>query len=133
MMRRTSRRQLVTYTGFQLAGNLSLTILFSGRATGFPSSTLLHFLFGVSLLKPKSRKKGTLTIKGLLGNLGKEHGQSFKDVASRIDTVVFGPHASAAFPTELKPFISASLSRRKQFLECSLSIFSARQAKPSSP
>ena len=48
---------------------------------------------------------------------GKEHGQSFQDVASRIDTVVFGPHASAAFPTELKPFISASLTRRKQFLE----------------
>ena len=46
-----------------------------GRGAGFviarlPSSTLLPFLFGgVSLLKPTLRKKGTLIIKGLLGNL----------------------------------------------------------------
>ena len=37
--------------------------------TGFPSSTLLPFFLGVLLLKPNSRKKGTLIIKGLLGNL----------------------------------------------------------------
>ena len=38
----------------------------------FPSSTpLLPFFFGgVSLLKPKMREKGTLVIKGLLGNIG---------------------------------------------------------------
>ena len=35
----------------------------------YPCSTLLPFLFGVSLLKPNSRKKGTLIIRGLLGNL----------------------------------------------------------------
>ena len=35
----------------------------------FPSSTLLPFFGGVPLLKPNSRKKGTLIIKGLLGNL----------------------------------------------------------------
>ena len=36
----------------------------------FPSSTLLPFFsLGVSLLKPSIRKKGTLIIKGLLGNL----------------------------------------------------------------
>ena len=36
----------------------------------YPSSALLPFLFGVSLLKLNSRKKGTLIINGLLGNLG---------------------------------------------------------------
>ena len=37
----------------------------------FPSSTLLPFFFLGSLIKPIiSRKKGTLIIKGLLGNLG---------------------------------------------------------------
>ncbi|CAK0897503.1 unnamed protein product, partial [Prorocentrum cordatum] len=46
---------------------------------------------------------------------GKERGLKFEDVASRIDTVVLGPHASAAFPEELKPFVSQSLSRRKQY------------------
>ena len=34
-----------------------------------PNSTLLPFFFWVPLLKPNSRKKGTLIIKGLLGNL----------------------------------------------------------------
>ena len=44
--------------------------------TRFPSSTLLPFFLGVPLLKPNSRKKGTLIIKGLLGNLGKTpHGE----------------------------------------------------------
>ena len=36
----------------------------------YPSSTLLPFLFWVSSLKLNNRKKGTLTINGLLGNLG---------------------------------------------------------------
>ena len=40
--------------------------------TRFPSSTLLPFFLGVPLLKPNSRKKGTLIIKGLLGNLVKD-------------------------------------------------------------
>ena len=31
------------------------------------------FFWGVPLLKPNSRKKGTLIIKGLLGNLVVEH------------------------------------------------------------
>ena len=34
-----------------------------------PSSTLLPFFFLGSLIKTDSRKKGTLIIKGLLGNL----------------------------------------------------------------
>ena len=34
-----------------------------------PSSTLLPFFFWGSLIKPNSKKKGTLIIKGLLGNL----------------------------------------------------------------
>ncbi len=39
----------------------------------------------------------------------------FAAVAGRIDTVVFGPHASAAFPAELRPFVSPALTRRKQY------------------
>ena len=35
----------------------------------FPSSTLLPFFLEVPSLKPNSRKKGTLIMKGLLGNL----------------------------------------------------------------
>ena len=45
---------------------------------------------------------------------GKDEGEPFEEVATRIDTVVFGPHASAAFPSELRPFISPALTRRKQ-------------------
>ena len=37
--------------------------------TRYPSSTLLPFLFWGLLMKLNSRKKGTLIIKGLLGNL----------------------------------------------------------------
>lgn len=36
------------------------------------------------------------------------------DRLSQIDTIVFGPHASAAFPEELRPFIAPGLTRRKQ-------------------
>ncbi len=32
-----------------------------------------------------------------------------------IDTIVLGPHASAAFPAELRPFVAPALTRRKQF------------------
>lgn len=39
----------------------------------------------------------------------------FSDVAPRIDTIIFGPHASAAFPAELKPFVAIELTARKQF------------------
>ena len=39
----------------------------------------------------------------------------FEAVAAGIDTIVVGPHASAAFPAELRPFISPGLTRRKQF------------------
>eukprot|EP00927_Polykrikos_kofoidii_P068688 TRINITY_DN64018_c0_g1_i1.p1 TRINITY_DN64018_c0_g1~~TRINITY_DN64018_c0_g1_i1.p1 ORF type:complete len:392 (+),score=59.80 TRINITY_DN64018_c0_g1_i1:106-1176(+) len=46
---------------------------------------------------------------------GKGCGRSFEEVASDIDTVVSGPHASAAFPAELRPFISERLTRRKQY------------------
>ena len=44
----------------------------SGAASLVPSSPVVPFYpfsFWVPLLKPKSRKKGTLIIKGLLGNL----------------------------------------------------------------
>ncbi len=46
--------------------------------------------------------------------------QTLAEVAARIDTIVLGPHASAAFPLELKPFIAAELSLRKQcdFSDC---------------
>ena len=39
------------------------------RRTRYPSGTLFLFYFGVSLLKLNIRKKGTLIIQGLLGNL----------------------------------------------------------------
>ena len=40
------------------------------RVLGFVVVPFYPFSFWVPLLKPKSRKKGTLIIKGLLGNLG---------------------------------------------------------------
>ena len=52
--------------------------------TRFSSSTFTLFLFGGSLLKPNSRKKGTLIsliIKGLLGNLDKRQ-ESFPSLLS---------------------------------------------------
>jgi len=41
--------------------------------------------------------------------------QPFAAVAAQIDTVVFGPHASAGFPAELRPFTATGLTRRQQF------------------
>ncbi len=41
--------------------------------------------------------------------------ESFAQAAARMDTLVLGPHASAAFPGELRPFVSPALTRRKQF------------------
>ena len=41
---------------------------------GSPVVPFYPFSFWVPLLKPNSRKKGTLIIKGLLGNLGKGKG-----------------------------------------------------------
>ncbi len=38
----------------------------------------------------------------------------FEAVAAAVTTVVLGPHASAAFPAELKPFIAPGLTLRKQ-------------------
>ncbi len=46
---------------------------------------------------------------------GRERGTSFDAVAGSIRTVVLGPHASAGFPAELRPFIAPGLTRRKQF------------------
>ena len=46
-----------------------LGYVLQGLKARFPSSTLLPVFLGVPLLKPNSRKKGTLIIKGLLGNL----------------------------------------------------------------
>jgi hypothetical protein len=40
--------------------------------------------------------------------------QRFEDIAGMIDTIVLAPHASAAFPAELRPFIAPGLTRRKQ-------------------
>lgn len=38
----------------------------------------------------------------------------FAAVAAQIDTIVFGPHAVAAFPAELRPHVSPQLTLRKQ-------------------
>ena len=40
--------------------------------------------------------------------------EPFAAAAARIDTVILGPHASAAFPAELKPFVNPALTHRKQ-------------------
>lgn len=40
--------------------------------------------------------------------------QPFEQAAAQIDTIVLGPHASAAFPSELKPFVNPELTQRKQ-------------------
>lgn len=44
--------------------------------------------------------------------------------AASIDTIVLGPHASAAFPAELRPFINPALTRRQQcdFSDCTTSV-----------
>lgn len=39
----------------------------------------------------------------------------FSDVAADIDLVLTGPHASAALPRELEPFVDGSLTERLQF------------------
>lgn len=39
----------------------------------------------------------------------------FNAAAARIDTIVLGPHASGRFPAELRPFVDAALTRRKQY------------------
>lgn len=39
----------------------------------------------------------------------------FAAAAAHINTIVLGPHASAAFPAELEPFVASELTRRKQF------------------
>jgi hypothetical protein len=38
-----------------------------------------------------------------------------RDALPRFDVLVTGPHATAAIPAELKPFLSRRLTRRKQF------------------
>ena len=49
----------------------------------YPSSSLFPFFyFGVSLLKLSCRKKGTLILNGLLGNLGSALGSRFVPVGS---------------------------------------------------
>lgn len=62
---------------------------------------------------------------------GKEDGAPFDSVASRIDTIVVGPHASAAYPAELRPFVSQALTRRKQhdYSDCSTKAVGRRWAE----
>ena len=52
-----------------LEGEYSLDV--HVKPLGSPVVPFYPFSFWVPLLKPNSRKKGTLIIKGLLGNLGK--------------------------------------------------------------
>ena len=47
-----------------------------GRVARSSSSTLLPLFFWVSFSIPSSRKKGTLIMKGLLGNLGRKDSSS---------------------------------------------------------
>jgi N-formylglutamate amidohydrolase len=39
----------------------------------------------------------------------------FDQIAQGVDTILCGPHSSAAFPAELQQFINPNLTRRKQF------------------
>ena len=62
--------------GFRISRDLGLwpavqcfRILAGGDVLGTPVVPFCPFNFGVSLLKLNSRKKGTLIINGLLGNL----------------------------------------------------------------
>ena len=56
------------------SSNLASKGSFQGSKLGSPVVPFYPFSFWVPLLKPNSRKKGTLIIKGLLGNLGKGKG-----------------------------------------------------------
>lgn len=38
----------------------------------------------------------------------------FEQATVQIDTIVLGPHASVAFPSELRPFVNLELTQRKQ-------------------
>ena len=49
---------------------MGLEGLWSLEFLGTPVVPFYPFYFGLSLFKQNSRKKGTLIIKGLLGNLG---------------------------------------------------------------
>ena len=63
---------------------------------GTPVVPFCPFYFGVSLLKQKSRKKGTLIIKGLLGNLEKQDGLAAKHdrISEKLFTeTMFSNHA----------------------------------------
>ena len=58
-------------SGFQGSRLRGLTVgLRVNGVLGSPVVPFYPFLWGGPLLKPNSRKKGTLIIKGLLGNLG---------------------------------------------------------------
>lgn len=46
---------------------------------------------------------------------GKASGVPFESAMARVDTIITGPHAGAAFPNELKPFVCPSLTRRMQY------------------
>jgi hypothetical protein len=59
----------------------------------------------------KGKKHG---LHDLVSWAGKTPEQPFEEVAARITTIVLGPHASAAFPDEIQPFISPTLTLRKQ-------------------
>jgi hypothetical protein len=45
---------------------------------------------------------------------GREH-RSIDDVLAQVDLIVTGPHASAAFPEELAPFVDTRFTKRLQF------------------
>jgi N-formylglutamate amidohydrolase len=40
--------------------------------------------------------------------------RQFADIAAQVDTIVLGPHGSAAFPEELRPFVAPAFTRRMQ-------------------
>jgi hypothetical protein len=46
---------------------------------------------------------------------GKDAGRGLDDALADIDLVVTGPHATAAFPGEMQPFVAPSLTQRLQY------------------
>ena len=66
---------------------------------------------------PQLLPEGTrFTFDDLVFWQGKKPGDTFDEaIAMRIRVVILSPHASGVIPGELAPFISPSLTKRKQY------------------
>jgi hypothetical protein len=46
---------------------------------------------------------------------GKDDGRTLDEALSDVDLIITGPHATGAFPAEMRPFVHESLTRRLQY------------------